>query len=319
MLAAMETHLARDNAEAASPRRGSPGRAARCEWCGHELDANASRLRARTVCGRCGVATTDPMPTEAELDRAYATWYRPPGGRFIWPGDRVLRQSRGRLAHRLDRIAPPGPVLDVGAGDGALLDALKARGRAAVGLERTADRPDVRAAEIYEIDGDWAGVVFWHTLEHLREAGPALKHAAGLLGPGGTLVIAMPNADSIQARVFGDRWFALDPPLHIVHVRARALITRLRELGLSVERVSHLRGGHCVFGWLYGFLGLLPGHPDLYDAIRRPQARRAEISAGRRAIALGTATALLPVAALCAAGEAAARRGGSVYVEARRV
>jgi hypothetical protein len=40
---------------------------------------------------------------------------------------------------------------------------------------------------------------------------------------------------------------------------------------------------------------------------------------GRRRVAtLGAATALFPVAALATAVEIAARRGGTVYVEARR-
>lgn len=231
----------------------------------------------------------------------------------------LLRRSRAQLARRLDKIAPAGPILDVGAGDGALLDALKQYGRTAVGLERTASRPDMRAAEISEIAGDWAAVVFWHSLEHLREAGEALEHAAHILSPGGVVVIAMPNADSTQARVFGDRWLALDLPRHIVHVPAPALITRLRRLGLTIERISHVRGGQAVFGWLHGLVGRLPGHIDLYDAIRRPEARRRPLSAGRRWAALAAAAVLLPAAIALAATEVALRRGGSTYVEARRV
>lgn len=133
-------------------------------------------------------------------------------------GDAILRRTRGRLARRVDRIAPAGPVLDVGAGDGALLDALTARGRQALGLEREGTRPDVRAAELSDIDGTWAAIVFWHSLEHLRNPGPEIERAAALLAPGGVLVIAVPNADSLQAQLFGDRWLALDLPRHLVHL-----------------------------------------------------------------------------------------------------
>ena len=90
-------------------------------------------------CAACGVGNTRPWPTDAELDAAYGGWYRPPSGRFSGVGDAVLRRFRGRLARRLDRIAPPGPVLDVGAGDGALLDALRAAAATALGLEREPD------------------------------------------------------------------------------------------------------------------------------------------------------------------------------------
>jgi SAM-dependent methyltransferase len=259
-----------------------------------------------------------PVPTDADLELAYGTWYRPAEGRFAGLGDRALRSFRGRLARRLDRIAPPGPILDVGAGDGALLDSLASVGREAMGLERRSARPDVREAELSEVDGRFAAIVFWHSLEHLRHAGPALDRAAQLLAPGGIVVVAIPNLDSLQARAFGERWFALDLPRHLVHVPARALIERLRELGLKPARVSYLRGGQVVFGWLHGIVGSLPGHPDLYDAIRRPEARRGGMPVPERAATLVAGALALPISTACALLEASLRRGGTVYVEARR-
>lgn len=289
-----------------------------CAWCGRQIDSTDIRVAGRVLCSGCDVANTDPWPTEDELNAAYGSWYRPSSGRFSGLGDAILRLTRGRLARRLDRIAPPGPVLDVGAGDGVLLDALAARGRRAVGLEREATRQDVRAAAMSDVDGEWAAIVFWHSLEHLPNPGEDVERAAGLLTPEGVLVIAVPNAASLQAQLFGDRWFALDLPRHLVHLPAVALTGRLRSLGLNVERVSYWRGGQVVFGWLHGFVGALPGRPDLYDAIRRPDARRRAISAPARILVLTAAALLAPIAAIAAAGEVAARRGGTVYVECRR-
>jgi SAM-dependent methyltransferase len=270
-------------------------------------------------CGSCGVANTDPWPTDAALNEAYGGWYRPSAGRFSWFGDAILRWTRGRLARRLDRRAPPGPVLDVGAGDGALLDALMEQGRRSLGLEREPTRPDMRAGDLAGIDGEWAAIVLWHSLEHLANPGEQIDHAAHLLAPGGLLVIAVPNAGSLQARLFRDRWFALDLPRHLVHLPAEALVERLRSLGLNLERVSFWRGGQVVFGWLHGLVGVLPGNPDLYDAIRRTEARRCPLSTRARILALAAAVLLAPLAAIGTATEIAARRGGTVYVEARRV
>jgi hypothetical protein len=207
----------------------------------------------------------------------------------------------------------------VGAGDGALLDALRRRGREAVGLERRSERPDVLELELGEVDCLWATVVFWHSLEHLRTPDTALRTAARLLAEAGTVVVAAPNAASWQARLFGDRWLALDLPRHLVHIPAPALLARLEDAGLRIERVSYLRGGQVVFGWLHGFVGLLPGRPDLYDAIRRPEAQHAPVPPAKRLGALVAGGLLLAPAALAAAAESLARRGGTVYVEARLV
>jgi hypothetical protein len=133
------------------------------------------------------------------------------------------------------------------------------------------------------------------------------------------LVIAVPNADSLQARVFGDNWLALDLPRHLVHLPSRALVERLADLSMRVERVSYWRGGQVVFGWLHGLVGALPGHPDLYDAIRQPSARRRQRSARSRILTLAAGMLLGPVAGVAAAVEVVLGRGGTVYVEARRV
>ena len=190
-----------------------------CVWCGAPLEQSAVRQLGRIRCAACGAATIDPWPTDEELSGAYGAWYRPESGRrFGVLGDELLRRTRGSLAARLDAIAPPGPVLDVGAGDGTLIDALARRGRAATGLERAAAREDLRHEPIEEMDGEWAAVVFWHSLEHLPAPGEAIRHAARLLAPGGVVVVAVPDGGSLQARAFGDRWLHLDRPRHLVHL-----------------------------------------------------------------------------------------------------
>jgi SAM-dependent methyltransferase len=264
------------------------------------------------------VATTSPWPTDEQLSAAYADWYRPKSGRFSGLGDKVLRRTRSALADRLHAILPPGPVLDVGAGDGTLVEAFVRHGREAVGLEPHGSGPHIRNAEVEEMGGNWSAVIFWHSLEHLRQPARALSHAAALLSPGGTLVVAVPNAASLQARAFGDRWLALDLPRHLVHLSPSALLSEIEALGLRVERVSYLRGGQVVFGWVHGLVGMLPGHPDLYDAIRRSEARQAAQSPAVRLYALGAAVAALPFALAATAVEVAARSGGTIYIEARR-
>jgi SAM-dependent methyltransferase len=302
-----------------APAREAVASAPTCAWCGAAAHPQGARL---VVCEACGSATTFPAPDDAELAAAYADWYRPGVGRFSGPGDWLLRRSRATLARRVDQTGPPGPVLDVGCGDGVLLDALAARGREAVGLERESSRPDVRTCELSafaERPGEWAAVVLWHSLEHLRDPAEAIDRAAELLAPGGLLVVAVPNRASLQARCFGDRWFALDLPRHLVHLSARGLVDGLERRGLALERVSFWRGGQIVFGWLHGLVGsLVPGHPDLYDAIRQPAAQQVRIAGGRRAATVAAGTALLPVAAGLAGAEILARAGGTVCVEARR-
>ena len=148
--------------------------------------------------------------------------------------------------------------------------------------------------------------------------GEAIDRAVSLLAPARRARDRGAQLASWQARCFGARWFHLDIPRHFVHLPADALCRGVRERGVQVERVSYWRGGQLVFGWLHGMVGALPGHADLYSAIRRPEAREEAISGARRAGALTAAAALSPLAAILVAGEVAAHAGGTIYVEARR-
>jgi methionine biosynthesis protein MetW len=236
----------------APPRAG-----AACPWCGAVLPSGAPRLPGRVVCPDCGVARTDPWPTDTELDAAYATSYRPESGRFSGPGDALLRRTRGRLARRLDEIAPPGPVLDVGCGDGALLAYLvnfkqvDARGMelsqagvnacVASGLsviQGDADT-DLRAYP----DDAFDYVILSQTLQATREPREVLRQ---MLRVGKRAIVSLPNFAHWQVRlrmVFGGRmpqtpslpfkWYDT-PNIHLCSIDDfRALC---REMGVQVER-----------------------------------------------------------------------------------
>lgn len=319
-VAASEADSRREsNAAVAYARTDAPA-ASECAWCGHPFGGDDEYRPGRIRCAQCGVATTSPWPSDSQLGAAYAPWYRPAGGRFSGVGDKVLKRTRSALANRLQKVLPEGPILDVGAGDGTLIAAFRRHGRDAVGVDPYAaeNHPHVRAVEFEDLTGAWSSVIFWHSLEHLRRPVRSLRHAADLVVPGGMLIVAVPNATSLQARVFGDRWLHLDLPRHLVHISPQALVSQVESLGFKVERVSYLRGGQVLFGWLHGLVGLLPGHPSLYDAIRRTQAREAAQSTAFRLYTLGAAVAAIPAALVGTAIEVAARSGGTVYVQARR-
>ena len=73
-----------------------------------------------------------------------------------------------------------------------------------------------------------------------------------------------------------------------------------------------------MFGWVHGLVSQLPGHPDLYDAIRRGDAQQSAQTPARRLYALAGAMAVLPLSLAATGVEVAARSAGTIYVEARR-
>ncbi|HYV15294.1 MAG TPA: class I SAM-dependent methyltransferase [Conexibacter sp.] len=235
-----------------------------CAWCEQQLVVTVPRGAGRVRCVHCGATTVAAWSSDHELAPAAIAGSagqgrRPGHARLCSLGEAARRHARRRLALRIERVAPPGAVLDVGSGDSLLLEALRATGRRVTGIARPA-REGTHDAEITELGGRYAAIVFWQSLGRLRAPGVALEHAAALLKPGGLLAIAQPSAAREQARAFAER-VSGGLPRERVHIPEPTLVARLRALGLEVEHVDHLLdadrlvAGQAALGWLHGVLG----------------------------------------------------------------
>jgi len=232
-----------------------------CAWCEQPLAYGPLRAFGQRRCDHCGATTALDWSAERELLRApHARVAHVRGAhRLCTLGEAARRRVRRRLAARIARVAPPGPVLDVSSGDRMLLDALRATGRLTTGIvtgrSSAAARAGLQHAEITELGGRYAAIVFWQSLGRLRAPGLALEHAAALLKPGGLLAIAQPSQARMQARALGERLRAPGAPQHRVVIPPQTLMERLRSLGLQPERIDHLLDLPTPGGWVQSMLG----------------------------------------------------------------
>ena len=91
----------------------------------------------------------------------------------------------------------------------------------------------------YDADGQFDLIVLLHVLEHIPEPLRTIQKAFSLLSPGGQLVLAVPNADSVERRLFGEFWDAWDIPRHIHHFSPGSLRKLVTRAGLSVEHLDY--------------------------------------------------------------------------------
>lgn len=89
--------------------------------------------------------------------------------------------------------------------------------------------------------GSFDVVTMWHSLEHVHRPLAILREAYRLLVPGGKLIIATPNIESLPFRVFGRSWFGLDLPRHLTHFTPRTLTAMLQTAGFRTEPVRQMR------------------------------------------------------------------------------
>ena len=314
------------------------GAAPACRLCGGEmrsfLDVDERFSLAR--CAACSLVSTRPELRAEEIGAFYPPEYYGRRNRRFHPLlERLIVVFRGRRARLVDRRARPGRVLDVGCGRGLLPAQLRRRGREAFGIELSAGAA-THAREVLGIpvfvgpveespyeEGSFTAVVFWHVLEHLRDPRSALRHARRLLAPEGLLVVAVPNFESLQARVGGRGWFHLDAPRHYHHFGLGVLARLLDEEGFDVAEVSHFALEQNPYGWIQSLLNRL-GLPAnlLYTALKRDGARdvphpvrSAPVSFALTLLAL---VAVVPLSGILFTAELLLRRGGTVEVWARR-
>jgi SAM-dependent methyltransferase len=84
-------------------------------------------------------------------------------------------------------------------------------------------------------------VTMWHSLEHVHDPMTALREAYRLLAPGGRLLVAVPNIDSLAFRWFGSAWYGLDLPRHLTHFAPWTLQLMLERVGFRVGPIRMVR------------------------------------------------------------------------------
>jgi len=82
-----------------------------------------------------------------------------------------------------------------------------------------------------------------------------------LLAPGGKIVIAVPNIDSLAFRWFGQDWFGLELPRHLTHFTPTSLLQMLQRCGFATEPIQFVRHSDWVRNSAKRIIARRPGSP----------------------------------------------------------
>ncbi len=310
-----------------------------CDICGGKASFPAYRAKGlndgdpdfRLIrCPDCGYGWIDPSPAESEIGRWYPKeYYGKENVRFNKIFEHLTRWFRRRRADEVARRVKVGRVLDVGCGRGLMLGTLKEMGFESHGVELSEDAawharhkmgavmhvgPFVQTK--FEPES-FEAIIFWHSLEHFPDPVSALLHAQKLLKKGGLLVVAVPNSDSLQARVFRADWFHLDVPRHYVHFGSRSLEALLTRAGFKIETATHFCFEQNPYGWLQSAYNALELEWNLlYTILKNRSARMTSVREHpfQAVITLALLPVFLPLSLVMTVVEAALRQGGTIEV-----
>ncbi|MCX6623769.1 MAG: class I SAM-dependent methyltransferase [Acidobacteria bacterium] len=203
-------------------------------------------------CPRCGLVSTYPYPDAAAIEAHYAARYRE--GNYQTLRDnagcyRAVYQGLARIylsdAARLGLNFEGARLLDIGCFTGGFLEVMAAHGLDVYGEE-------LQPEAVAEANRKFPGRVFpaagagdhfpaMHfeavsmnaVIEHVVDPVKLLSRAAGLLAPGGFLMLETPDCSSFFARLLGRFWMPYAPVEHIHLFSRRSLAQALRRAGFE--------------------------------------------------------------------------------------
>jgi SAM-dependent methyltransferase len=192
----------------------------------------------------------------------------------MWTPEPVPRSADVHAYVRAALPPPPARVLEVGAGGGELAAELRAAGYDVVAID-PAGGPGIVQVHLHELDehgGSFDAAVAVVSLHHVEPLAESVERLAGLLAPGGRLVVDEFDVDRYDEAAA--RWWlghadrADEPAALVAHLRGHlhGLAAVIAELGHWFEIGEPVRGAY-LYRW------------EIDPALRT--AEEAEIAAGR--------------------------------------
>ena len=234
-------------------------------------------------CLNCKSLYLDPRPTRAQIGDAYAQYYsHSPSARgyfiraikermknecwskslnanieprFHFP--KLLNGMTSMIGKNLKvpfgwellATLPKGRFMDVGCGNGQVVDVASQLGWDAMGLEidpeavLSARRSGLNIVEgsyekLSEYKQEFDCIFCSHVLEHVHDPRNMLAKLKSAIKIGGVLIISLPNSLSTLRRHFGNDWRGLEAPRHLSIPSETELVQLLEEQGFLIQSMA---------------------------------------------------------------------------------
>lgn len=205
-------------------------------------------------CARCGLVYATPRAPAARILGRYSRdyfWHEYLPSLGVVEGRFHLERFDARYRPLLDAIAARVSgrrLLEVGCGAGFFLKSAERAGWSATGIELSEEAAGfaeehlhlrvhrVRAEEMPLPPASIDAAVMLDVIEHLFDPRAVLQAIAHALAPGGLLVVATPNFDSLSRQLLGPAWAVLNPLEHVYYFHVASLRRLLAASGFTDVR-----------------------------------------------------------------------------------
>lgn len=165
-------------------------------------------------------------------------------------------------------------ILDYGCGEGKLVERLQKREVAIFGYEPSAGALKITSQKklpvynrVRQVVGGYDLIMLWHSLEHTDNPYQVVKKLKKMLSVNGKLLIAVPNADSLDARLTKGRWFHYTYPLHLIHFTPKSISQMLDRVGFKKIEIDYFNPEYTFTGLMQSMLNLILPADVLYSVV----------------------------------------------------
>jgi 2-polyprenyl-3-methyl-5-hydroxy-6-metoxy-1,4-benzoquinol methylase len=237
-----------------------------CIICGedqfiHYLDCKDHFLSKQTFtiveCVGCGFRFINPRPLTGKLGQYYKSEnYISHSGTKKGFVNKIYLLARkftqDRKYNIVQAFKPMGSILDIGCGSGELLKLFQKKGWKTVGIEpdelvrKTAiNRYSLDIREEVSLknisDGFFDVITMWHVLEHVPDLVDRVKEVKRMLKNDGVLIVAVPNSNSMDAKIYEEHWAAYDVPRHLWHFTKDSIAMLFRNHGMVIAKILPMK------------------------------------------------------------------------------
>jgi len=203
-------------------------------------------------CKSCGFKFTSPRPQDSDLGNYYKseeyvshsdTKKGLINKLYHWVRNYTLIK---KLQLVMRHAGKQGTILDYGCGTGAFIGLCKKNKWNAYGIE-----PDEQARAIAKSQHDvtafetidqtelglaatkFNAITMWHVLEHVSDVTGLFDFINTRMADKGTLIIAVPNCSSHDAKFYKEKWAAYDVPRHLWHFTPKDMLALVQSKGFK--------------------------------------------------------------------------------------
>jgi 2-polyprenyl-3-methyl-5-hydroxy-6-metoxy-1,4-benzoquinol methylase len=217
------------------------------------LEAGGRETFQIVECESCGFKYTNPRPEVKDLGKyykseEYVSHSNTKKGFINSTYQTVRKYTLLKKLQLISKFYKTGKILDIGCGTGEFLNTCKNAKWNTIGIEPDADARkmaienyglDVREeSELQNLQDESFDIIsMWHVLEHVPKLNERVQELSRLLKPNGLIIIAVPNCDSLDAKIYKEHWAAYDVPRHLYHFTPKDITALFQKHNMKVFRI----------------------------------------------------------------------------------